>query len=80
MIQRDKMYLNVLKKLVGSTLQPLSYMVAQKSKKKSKVRQSALTALKPLVGNWEPHLCSQPSGLELRPFKPPTYRDPPLAE
>jgi len=36
MIQRDKMYLNVLKKLVGSTLQPLSYMVAQKSKKNQK--------------------------------------------
>jgi len=44
-------------------------------------KQSALNARKPLVGGREPHLCSWPFGLELRPFKPRAYRDPPpLAE
>ena len=34
-----------------------------------------------LVGGREPHLCFRPFGLELRPFKPLAYRDPPpLAE
>jgi len=47
----------------------------------NKAKQSALNARKPLVGGWEPHLCSQPFGLELRPFKPRVYRDsPPIAE
>ena len=46
-----------------------------------KAKQSALNARKPLIGGREPHLCSRPLGLELRPFKPLAYRDPPpLAE
>jgi len=46
-----------------------------------KAKQSALNAQKPMVGSREPHLCSQSFGLELRPFKPRAYRDPPpLAE
>ena len=40
-------------------------------------KQSALNVRKPL----EPHLCSWPFGLVLRPFRPRAYRDPPtLAE
>ena len=40
---------------------------------------NASNARKPLVGGREPHLCSRPFGLELRPFKPRAYRDsPPL--
>ena len=31
-----------------------------------------------LVGGREPHLCIRPFGLELRPFKPLAYKDPPL--
>ena len=46
-----------------------------------KAKQSALNARKLLVGGREPHLCSRPFGLELRPFKPRACRDPPpLAE
>ena len=39
--------------------------------------QSALNARKPLVGGREPHLCSLPFGLEIRPFRPRAYRFPP---
>jgi len=42
-----------------------------------KAKQSALNARKPLVGGREPHLCSRLFRLELRPFKPRAYRDPP---
>ena len=46
-----------------------------------KAKQSALNARKPLVNGREPHLCSLPFGLELRPFKRRAYRNPPpLAE
>jgi len=47
----------------------------------TKAKQSALDARTPMVGGREPHLCSQSFGLELRPFEPRAYRDPPtLAE
>ena len=42
-----------------------------------KAKQSALNARKPLVGGREPYLCSRLFRLELRPFRPRAYRDPP---
>jgi len=42
-----------------------------------KAKQSALNARKLLVGGREPHLCSRPFRLELRPFRTGAYRDPP---
>jgi len=40
-----------------------------------RTKPSTLNARKPLVGGREPHLCSQPFGLELRPFRPRACRD-----